>query len=136
MYGVVICPRCNQARGVDLGSRTASCPRCGNRIDLRKAYVYARVDDQRLLPEAVRRVSESNRGLEAFESGPAPRPRPVSGPETVGSTVRALSADGPFSVDELARTMDVDVGRAKAIVEAMMAEGELMEPSAGRYRTV
>ena len=136
MYGVVICPRCNQARGVDLDSRTATCPRCGNRIDLRRARCYARVEDKRQLPEAVRRVSEANRGLEAFEAGPVARPSAPKDAESVESVVVRLSADGPFTVSELSEALDVDEGRARTMIGAMMAEGGLMEPSSGRYSHV
>src|SRR2546425_2536581 len=75
MFGVVVCPRCHRAKGVDLSKKTTSCS-CGFEIRVVPASVRVRVGTERELIEAVRRVSaELAGGLAEYEQAAAPRKR-------------------------------------------------------------
>src|SRR3989442_14967767 len=75
MFGVVVCPRCHRAKGVDLSKKTTSCS-CGFEIRVVPASVRVRVGTERELIEAVRRGSaELAGGLADDEQPAAPRKR-------------------------------------------------------------
>src|SRR2546421_12973131 len=75
MFGVVVCPRCHRAKGVDLSKKTTSCS-CGFEIRVVPASVRVRVGTDRELIEAVRRGSaELAGGLAEYEQAAAPRKR-------------------------------------------------------------
>lgn len=72
MFGVVVCPRCKRAKGVDLKQKTTTCP-CGFEIRVLPSRVRARVETGRELVEAVRRVqAELQGGLAVYERAIAP----------------------------------------------------------------
>lgn len=60
-YGVVVCPRCEKARAVNLSHTTVTCQRCGKRFKLRTRKVLYRADDAR---EAAAAVADVNRQLQ------------------------------------------------------------------------
>ena len=57
MFGVIICPRCNRARGVDLSVKTSKCPGCGLHSEVDRMHTYFQTDNELELAEAVRRTS-------------------------------------------------------------------------------
>src|SRR3989442_7141213 len=75
MFGVVVCPRCHGAKGLELSKKTTSCS-CGFEIRVVPARVRVRVGTERELIEAVRRVSaELAGGLAEYERAIQPRRR-------------------------------------------------------------
>jgi len=73
MFGVVVCPRCHRAKGVELSKKTTTCP-CGFEMRVVPARVRVRVATERELIEAVRRVSaELAGGLAEYERALRPR---------------------------------------------------------------
>ncbi len=73
MFGVVVCPRCHRAKGVEVSKKTTSCS-CGFEIRVLPSRIRVRVGTERELVEAVRRVSaEIAGGLEEYERAVAPR---------------------------------------------------------------
>src|SRR5207247_4487505 len=75
MFGVVVCPRCHRAKGVELSKKTTSCS-CGFEIRVLPSRIAVRVGTERELIEAVRRVSaELAGGLEEYERALQPRKR-------------------------------------------------------------
>src|SRR6266480_6501626 len=78
MYGVVVCPRCKRAKGVDLKQKTTTCL-CGFEIRVVPARVRARANTARELAPLVGQVSaEIAGGLKAYREAAAPvrRTRP------------------------------------------------------------
>ena len=57
MYGVVVCPKCNRARGVDLSVKTSKCPGCGLHSEVERLRTYFQTENEQELAEAVRRTS-------------------------------------------------------------------------------
>jgi len=73
MFGVVVCPRCHRAKGVDLSKKTTTCS-CGFAIRIVPARIRLRVGTERELIEAVRRVSaDLAGGLSEYERAVQPR---------------------------------------------------------------
>lgn len=55
-YGVVVCPHCGNARGVELADETAKCPRCRKGLHVKALKVFASTDSPGQLPTLVGRV--------------------------------------------------------------------------------
>jgi len=55
-YGVVVCPHCGNAKGVELADETAKCPRCRKGLHVRELKVFAETDSPGKLPLLVGRV--------------------------------------------------------------------------------
>src|SRR5438093_10952255 len=56
MYGVVVCPRCTRAKGVNLKQKTTTC-QCGFKIYVVPARIRARAETARELAPLVGQVS-------------------------------------------------------------------------------
>src|SRR2546429_6844693 len=75
MYGVVVCPRCKRAKGVNLKQKTTTC-QCGFEIHVVPARVRARAETARELAPLVGRVSaELAGGTEEYRRARAPARR-------------------------------------------------------------
>src|SRR5256712_2608844 len=75
MYGVVVCPRCKRAKGVNLKQKTTTC-QCGFDIHIVPARIRGRAESARELAPLVGKVSaELAGGTEEYRRGPAPAPR-------------------------------------------------------------
>src|SRR5256885_17123445 len=75
MYGVIVCPRCKRAKGVDLKQKTTTCA-CGFEIHVAPSRVRARADTARELASLVGQVSaELAGGLAAYRKVAAPARR-------------------------------------------------------------
>src|SRR5439155_218726 len=66
MYGVIVCPRCKRAKGVDLKQKTTTCA-CGFEIRIAPSRVRARADTARELASLVGQVSAELAGQRARE---------------------------------------------------------------------
>src|SRR3989441_6464028 len=71
MYGVVVCPRCKRAKGVNLKQKTTTC-QCGFVIHIVPARIRGRAESARELAPLVGKVSaELAGGTEEYRRGPA-----------------------------------------------------------------
>ncbi|MFO7676856.1 MAG: hypothetical protein R6V50_00500 [Thermoplasmatota archaeon] len=52
-FGVIICPRCKQVKGVELKRKTTTCPRCGKVLQLSNSIIYYKTDSQQKLQQAI-----------------------------------------------------------------------------------
>src|SRR3989449_5232958 len=74
MYGVVVCPRCKRAKGVNLKQKTTTC-QCGFDIHIVPARIRGRAESARELAPLVGKVSaELAGGTEEYRRAPAPPP--------------------------------------------------------------
>jgi len=154
MFGVVVCPRCHRARGVDLSKRTAMCS-CGFEIRVRPSGVHARARTARELVDVVRRVqAERAGGLASYEASASPprAPRTRSVHARVAATARAAGDRSArvraaavglteevelFTVDDLRRVLDaLGIPGADARLEELVAGNVVYEPREGYYRAV
>ena len=47
-YGVIVCPRCKQVKGIDLSNKTTKCIRCNKIITISKTKVFYECDKEEL----------------------------------------------------------------------------------------
>jgi hypothetical protein len=142
MFGVIVCPRCNRVRGVDLGSKRISCTGCGHGIDVTRAKVYFRTEDQSELAEAVRRMAmEIAPDLDGEDWGTGSRnEREVEKLDQQGLLVLMIELTGEmdgFTLDDLReRTGTDDMEWLGSMVNRMLDQGLIYEPSPGHFKTV
>jgi len=154
MYGVIVCPRCKRAKGVDLKQKTTTCA-CGFEIRIAPSRVRARADTARELASLVGQVSaELAGGLAAYRKAAAParrrRSRDVhlrivgvaSKPHDRAGRLRAAAVELTRELGLLPRRLDTGSGGPGGIADAEGALATLiranlvMEPKDGFYRAV
>ncbi|OGS51170.1 MAG: hypothetical protein A3K65_05580 [Euryarchaeota archaeon RBG_16_68_12] len=154
MYGVVVCPRCRRAKGVDLGRKTTTCP-CGLEIRVVPSRVKVQVGTSRELIEAVQRANaELGGGLGIVERASAPRRRRPS--RDVHQRVVALAAKAGdrahrvraaateltrelevFSYDDLrAVLLGLGIDDVEEALDELLHANVVYEPREGYYRAV
>ncbi|HEY3419336.1 MAG TPA: hypothetical protein VGK23_02145 [Methanomassiliicoccales archaeon] len=148
MFGVIICPRCNRARGVDLSVKTSKCPGCGVHSEVDRLRVYFQTDNELELAEAVRRTSSRmQQSIEDYDDGvilarqATEEQRKKARNQSLdfdGMVILAnsLSSETGFSLDDLKDALvkeGYDLDPAK-IASVMLNEGIIYEPRPGRFR--
>ncbi len=154
MYGVVVCPRCHKAKGVDLRQKTTACP-CGFEIRVTPARVKARAATPRELAPLVGQVNAELAGgtrtvQQALAPPKRPRPRevharviaavPKAGDRT--TRIRAAAAEltselEVFTRDDWARVLEgLGIPDAEAALDALLRANAVFEPKEGFYRSV
>ena len=67
-FGVVVCPKCRNAKGVNLDAKSSKCNRCNKSLNPRKLKVFYRTDTESDLIHGVARVNaEIHQGLSEYE---------------------------------------------------------------------
>jgi hypothetical protein len=154
MFGVVVCPRCHRAKGVELSKKTTTCS-CGFEIRVVPSRVHVRVGTERELIEAVRRVSaQLAGGLAEYERAIQPRTRKRVSDVHARVTAAAMRAgDRAHRVRaaavELSKELEVfSYGDLKAVLLALgihevdesldelLRANVVYEPREGFYRAV
>jgi hypothetical protein len=73
-YGVIVCPKCGMAKGVESAKKTTTC-QCGREIDMSRVKIMFLTDSPRVLAESVAQVNASLRGGGGMPSGKRSRRR-------------------------------------------------------------
>ncbi len=154
MYGVVVCPRCRRAKGVDLEQKTTTCP-CGFTIRVVPSRTLATVGTSRELIEAVRKANaELGGGLGIVERASTPRRRKPG--RDVHQRVAAVAAKagdrahriraaatelsretGVFTREDLAAVLAaLAIPDADGALEELLRANVVFEPREGFYRAV
>jgi len=145
MYGVIVCPHCTMVQGADLNMARITCPRCGGKIEVRKAKVYFSTDSPKDLADAVRQVGEQL--IYDIESPEAkrkkvrvkvPRTSPGSDEASLRQAVESLGEKkGEFDRDDLAKALQMGKRRElDRLIARMLAAGVISEAGEGLYRAV
>lgn len=153
-FGVVICPRCRRAKGVDLKQKTTNC-QCGFTINLSLARIVGRVEHHRDLAPFVARVSaEIAGGSRGFGLGLGRRPkrraddvhaRVVEKARKAGDRAHKIKSAAielskeivVFSFEYLKSVLhSLGIGDAEGALAYLIREGILFEPMAGYYKAV
>lgn len=154
MYGVVVCPRCKRAKGVDLKQKTTTCS-CGFEIRLAPSRVRARAATTRELAPLVGQVNaELAGGTKAVQQllAPTRRPRPrqvharviAAVPKAGDRTTRIRAAAAEltnelevFTRDDWAKVLDgLGIAEPDAALDALLHANVVFEPKEGFYRAV
>ncbi|MFP4170028.1 MAG: hypothetical protein ACLFUV_03265 [Methanomassiliicoccales archaeon] len=144
MFGVIVCPRCHTVRGVDLSSRSGSCPRCGHQIDVTRAKVYFRTDSQKELATAVRQKAEEIAvtlddplGVEEIRErmeGPERESADMRRERVHRTAVRLTKEQGSFTVEGLMGELGMDRQQTERMMEDMIQNGLVYQPREGIYK--
>jgi hypothetical protein len=154
MYGVLVCPRCKRAKGVDLRQKTTTCV-CGFEIRVVPARVKARAETARELARLVGQVSaDLAGGGDAYRKATAPARRKrssdahvrvvaiASKPTDRVSRLRAAAVEltrelEVFSLDDWERVLGgLGIPRAEAALATLLRDNVVFEPKTGFYRAV
>ena len=146
-YGVIICPKCGKARGVESVRKTVTCP-CGRRIKLARMKLRFTTDSPLELAEIVAKVNASLSG-----GGPMPKQkrRRKTDPyvavvekakgikEPLGKMrmiIAELSAIRPeFDSEDISRIAAIiGYGSPGALVDRLLESGLIYEVSPGRFK--
>src|SRR5213083_1958297 len=138
MYGVIVCPRCKRAKGVDLKQKTTTCA-CGFEIRIAPSRVRARADTSRELASLVGQVSaELAGGLAAYRKAATParrrRSRDVHLRIAGVELTRELEV---FSLEDWTRVLaGLGIADAEGALATLIRANLVMEPKDGFYRAV
>jgi hypothetical protein len=153
MYGVVVCPRCRAAKGVDLAQKTTTCA-CGFVIELAGARILFETADLRELAAAVGRArAELAGGLADYETlaargrkatrdvflrVAARAARAGDKAHRIRAAARALSEElVVFTTQDLFRVFAIlGVEDHEAALDELVAKNVVYEPRPGFYRAV
>jgi len=154
MYGVVVCPRCKRAKGVDLKQKTTTCA-CGFEIHFLSARIRGRAETARELAPLVGQVNaEIAGGLDEYQrvARPARRKRSrdvhlrvvgiASRPRDRGSRIRAAAVEltrelEVFSLEDWRRVLaGLGIPRPEEALETLRRANFVLEPKDGFYRAV
>ena len=148
-YGLIICPSCGKARGVETSRKTTSCP-CGRSVKLRKSMIKFETDSPRELADMVgqaneqllagkkfrrRRAKESDDPCVRVARASMALKDPVQRGEAIA---RGLTDElGDFGLDELRAVLSV-IGSndPESLVRRLIEANIVYEVDAGRYRAV
>jgi hypothetical protein len=146
-YGVIVCPRCGMAKGVETRSKTTTC-QCGRKIKLYKRNVKYQTESPIELAQTVAEVNAALQG-----GGARPPVRRAKPPARSPILDKAMSAktpadrlrtmaeelsrkDGDFGVEDLKPLVN-SMGRSpETVIKMMLEAGMIYESSPGRYRSV
>ena len=146
-YGLVICPACGRARGIESCRKTSSCP-CGRQVRIRKSMLKFETDSPLELAEM---VAQANTQLASGKRFRRSKPRTPSDPfarvaqrvmilkgstERTEAIARELTVEfGDFGVEEVRRVVAV-LGRddPEEIMSRLKENSLVYEVSEGRYR--
>jgi hypothetical protein len=148
-YGLVICPACGKARGVETAKKTSTCP-CGRQGRLFKSQVKFETDSPLELASV---VAQANSQLASGKKFRRPRSKVAKDPfarvaqrvkgirdqtEMAEAMVRGLTEElGDFSVDDLGRVLSLlGKGSPGEMVERLKDGNLVLEVGEGRYRSV
>jgi Domain of unknown function (DUF1922) len=154
MYGVIVCPRCKRAKGVELDQKTTSCM-CGFQIRVRSARIRARAQTAREIAPLVGKVSaELAGGSEEYRKAAAPvRPKRSRDPHVRvlgiasklhdrAGRVRTAAVEltkelEVFSMDDWRRVLEgLGIPRPEEALESLVRANLVAEPKEGFYRAV
>ncbi len=145
-YGVIICPKCGKARGLETSRKTVTC-HCGRQIKLQRLKPKFLTDSPLELAETVQKVNASLKG-----AGPMPKERrKVRSSVLVVDKEKFKSARGPlerarvvleelakkkpeFSAEDLAKISAQLGGRPKDLVQRLLESGVIYEVSPERFK--
>jgi hypothetical protein len=148
-YGLVICPSCGKARGVETAKKTSTCP-CGRQGRLYKSHIRFETDSPLELAEA---VAQANTQLASGKKYRRPRSKKAKDvyartaerakglrdvTESAEAVVRSLTEEiGDFSVEDLERVLTLlGKGSPDEMLSRLIDANIVFEVGEGRYRSV
>lgn len=151
MFGIVVCPRCKRAKGVDLEKKTTTCD-CGFDIRIAASRTPFETSDTRELAAAVGRTqAELRGGTRAVEEASRPKKRSKDAFARVIATASQgdrrqrmrIAAEGLarefvlFTAEDWRRVAEaLAIPNPSVALEELVRGNVLYEPRPGYFRTV
>lgn len=139
MYGIIGCSGCNSKRMIDLSDGVTVCPRCGRKMDTKRAAILFSDEDQKV----VRSVFSTMTGF-ASEDDPLPDFKDpmdllafkVKHTSDVGLKLSTIcdglsEIKGTFTLDDVEQLVP---GKGEKFVKIMLEECMIYEVSLGKYK--
>jgi secreted Zn-dependent insulinase-like peptidase len=148
-YGVIVCPKCGMAKGVEADKKTTTCP-CGRDIDMKRVKLMFLTDSPHELADSVAKTNASLRGgghipseKKSRKKDPyaeiADRAKPIKDPlermKVVSSELSKLKQD--FTMDDLRKVASI-LGKdsPEDMLIRLLEHNLVYEVSEGTYRAV
>jgi len=153
MFGVVVCPRCGRAKGIELPRKTTSCP-CGFEIHVVPSRIKFETSNARELATAVGRLNAElhGEGSEVLVRTTGPKKQSKDAYSRVVATASRAgdrnqrsraAAEGLarefllFSLDDWRRVAaSLDIPNPEESLNGLIRGNVVYEPKPGYYRTV
>lgn len=146
-YGVIICPKCGKAKGVETRKKTTTC-HCGREIRLKRGMFKFMTESPIELADTVARVNAAIHGAE-----PMPKEKKRKRKDPYSDMVeRSASVKNPlerlrviaieltrskseFELDDLKRVLSI-MGRddPERMLSRLLEDGIVFESSPGKYK--
>lgn len=148
-YGVIVCPKCGMARGVETSRKTTTC-QCGREIVMARTKVMFQTDSPIELAESVGKANAALKGGEQMPSEKKPRrkdpyyiiaerARPIKDPlERMKVVAKGLTELRPeFGLEDLRRVCAV-LGKdsAEDMLARLIEHNLVYETGPAAYRAV
>ena len=148
-YGVVVCPRCGMAKGVETKKKTTTC-HCGREIKLRRMKLRFQTDSPMELAETVGKANAAIRG--GGEMPPEKRPRkkepysviaersqnakdPADRMQLIAQGLTSLK--GEFTEEDLGKVLQaIGKGSAKDMIAKLQQMSLIYETGDGKFKAV
>ena len=148
-YGVIVCPRCGMAKGVETRKKTTMC-QCGREIKLRRMKLRFQTDSPKELAESVGRANAAIRGGEQLPPEKRPRKKepysaiaersqhakdPVDRMQLIAQALTDLK--GEFTEEDLGKVLQ-SLGKSspKDMVAKLQQLNLIYETAEGKFRSV
>lgn len=150
LYGVVVCPKCVQAKGVELKYKSSKCLVCGYVMKLHNVKIWAKTDDPDQLPDLVSQAKAQIEGVEYTPPTNRPRQkykhevvRPGSKRERIiiRTALELTEKNGSFEIEEFFRSIQkespmITEPYITKYLEVLQEKGLILEPSPGKFQYI
>ncbi len=148
-YGLVICPSCGKARGVETAKKTTTCP-CGRQGRLYRSQIRFETDSPLELAEMVAQANSQLANGKRFRRPSTKEPKDpyartakrataLKDPtEMAEEIVRGLTDElGDFSASDLGKVLSLlGKGQPEEMIVRLVEGNMVIEVGEGRYRAV
>lgn len=148
-YGVIVCPACGKAKGVEADKKTTKC-QCGREVDLVKTKLEFRTESPMELADAVAQANALLAGGEKLTFEKKPRKKgpyaavsekakavkdPLERLRIIAQELTMLKGD--FDADDVRKVTNL-IGRESAedVIARLKEHGLVYETADGKYRLV
>jgi uncharacterized Zn finger protein (UPF0148 family) len=148
-YGVIVCPSCGKAKGVEAEKKTTTC-QCGREIELSRVKLHYSTDSPMELADAVAQANALIAGGEKLKKEPRSRKRgpnaaiaekaksvkdPLERMRVIASELTAMN--GEFDIDDVRRVSGLLSKDSPEDIVARLQEHNLIyETANGKFRSV
>lgn len=148
-YGLLICPRCGMARGVEADKKTTTC-QCGREIDLRRVKLKYLTDSPLELADSVAKANAALRGGEELPPEKKPRRKdpffviaerakavkdPVERMKVIAKGLTDLKS--AFGVEDVRRVVSIlSKDSAEDVIKVLQEHNLVYETADGKFKSV